>query len=171
MRKLLIGVVFVLCISLFLIYKELVDTGQSQIFPRSSTKTPITEPRVNIRASFAIFTNGTFRIFSDPKYHNKSPDVYIPTDQTNIVLVSGEDITWSDFFKTLPMKLEKDCLTTGTGQLFCSDKINKLKFYINGRFDPDALERKINENDKFLVSFGNSDNNLKEEFSQIPDVK
>lgn len=142
--------------------------------PISTSNNQVIEPtmtNINLKASFAIFTNGTFRIFSDDKYHNQSSDVFIPTGETNIISVKKTGVTWSDFFKSLPMKLEKDCLTTGTGQLFCSDKNNNLKFYINGISNPDALSEEIKNGDKLLVSFGASDSNLKYELSQIPDAK
>src|SRR3989344_9692600 len=80
-----------------------------------------------LRASFAIFTNGTFRIFTDSRYHNKSSDVYIEgPDAPNIVFIKKNGITWGDFFGTLPMTLTKDCLITGTQQRFCTDETGSL---------------------------------------------
>jgi hypothetical protein len=35
------------------------------------------------------------------------------------VHVRKAGVIWSDFFKTLPMELTKDCLITGTKQTFC----------------------------------------------------
>ena len=45
-----------------------------------STTSPTIQPQieaVDYKAGFAIFTNGTFRIFTDSKYHNQSADVFI----------------------------------------------------------------------------------------------
>lgn len=123
------------------------------------------------RAAFAIFTNGTYRIFSDSKYHKLSTDVYIEEENPNILIVKKKGITWSDFFNTLPMKLSKDCLVTGTGQKFCNKEGGKLNFYINGENDYLALDKEIKNGDTLLVSFGINQNNLKEELSQIPDPK
>lgn len=108
---------------------------------------------VNYTASFEIYTKGTKRIFSDPKYHNKSSEVFITSDNPNTVQVKGEGITWADFFATLPMKLTKDCLTTGTGQIFCSGEKGRLKFEINGVEDPKVLDQVIQRNDLLVVSF------------------
>lgn len=117
------------------------------------------QQKVNLQASFAIFTNGTFRIFTDPKYHNRSEDVYITADNPNVITVKKKGITWGDFFKTLPtpMKVTKDCLYTGTGQTLCNSDNQTLKFYINGEKDGNALEKEIKENDKLLISFGSKD--------------
>lgn len=117
---------------------------------------PIVSAPKNIerKASFAIFTNGTFRIFTDPRYHNKSEDVYMEASSPNIVIVKKEGIAWNDFFKTLPMSLTKDCLMTGTGQTFCTGETGFLAFYINGEKVDNALDREISDGDKLLVSFG-----------------
>jgi len=67
------------------------------------------------------------------------------------------------------MELSSQCLTTGTGQTFCSNGTQTLKFYINGEFDSDALDREINEGDRLLVSYGNeSDSQVTEQLQQIP---
>ena len=108
---------------------------------------------VDYKASFAIYTNGTFRIFTDPKYHNLSEDVYIDSSNPNIVNVKKANTTWDDFFKTLPMKLEKECLTTGTGQVFCSNQTYAMQFFINGVADKDALNKQINPGDKLLITY------------------
>src|SRR3990172_6251669 len=68
-----------------------------------TVSSPQEEKMADKKAAFAIFTNGTFRIFTDPRYHNLSSDVYIESTNPNIVLIQREGITWNDFFKTLPM--------------------------------------------------------------------
>src|SRR3990167_4261038 len=128
---------------------------QKQTEPKkeSSSNTNILET-IDYKASFAIFTNGVFRVFTAAMYHNLSSDAFIQADNPNIVHVKKNGITWDDFFKTLPFKLTKDCLTTGTGQTFCTGQAGKLKFYLNGLEDKDALDKIINQGDKLLVSFG-----------------
>ncbi|MBI2326930.1 hypothetical protein HYU92_01280 [Candidatus Curtissbacteria bacterium] len=108
---------------------------------------------VNIEASFQINTNGIIRNFKSPKYHQRSPDVYLSADSPTIVHVKKDGITWDDFFKTLPMKLTKDCLTTGDGETFCNGSSSSLKFYLNGREEPDLLDKKIEDEDSILITF------------------
>lgn len=125
----------------------------------SSTPVPsaqITEKIVtDFNASFAIFTFGTFRIFTDEKYHHQSGEVFIQADNPNIIHVKNQGVTWDDFFRTLPFKLTKDCLATGTGQTFCTNSNGKLSFYLNSIEDPDALDKFFNKGDKLLVTYGN----------------
>lgn len=126
-----------------------------------------TKEKVN--ASFAIFTNGALRDFTNPRYHNQSKDVFIQSDNPNIIYVKKKGITWNDFFKTLPMQLSKDCLITGTGQKFCTNEDGSLKFYLNGQRDDNVLSKEIKNGDQALITYGNeSEEEIKEQFQKIP---
>lgn len=122
-----------------------------------------------IAASFGIVTNGTFRTFTHSMYHNLTPEVFIESNNPNVVIVKKTGLTWDYFFKTLPFLLNKECLTTGTGQSFCTDEVHQLKFYINGAEVPDALEMPINHGDKLLVVYG--DGEIENYLRQVPTVK
>ncbi|KKQ34383.1 MAG: hypothetical protein US51_C0041G0005 [Microgenomates group bacterium GW2011_GWA2_37_6] len=120
--------------------------------PETSDSISTDKPEV-YSASFAIYTNGTFRIFTAPMYHNLSNDVFIQASNPNIVYVRKSNTTWRDFFATLPMKLDENCLTTGTNQIFCSDEKLTLQFYLNGEKNKSALDQIINPGDKLLVTY------------------
>ncbi len=123
----------------------------------------------NLSAGFAIFTNGTFRIFTAPMYHNLSKEVFIEADNPNIVHVRKSGLTWDDFFKTLPIKLTKDCLTTGTKQMFCTSENGTLQFYLNGRKDQNALDKQIKKGDRLLVTYGKeSQEKIQDQLKKIP---
>lgn len=145
------------------------EVPPSQTPSPQATATPVA---VDDRAGFAIFTNGTFRIFTAAMYHNRSENVFIQADYPNVIHVKKADTTWNDFFQTLPMKLTKECLTTGTQQTFCTGKNGTLKFYINGTYHKDALDKKINHGDGLLVSFGNeSEELIQKQLQQVPNVQ
>lgn len=117
-----------------------------------STAPPPISEEVDIRAKFTITTDKIIRNFSNPKYHNQSTDVFIQVDNPTVVYVKKSGITWSDFFKTLPMSLTKDCLTTGDGEKLCNDK-GVLKFYLNDLEDPDVLDKDIKHEDALKVTY------------------
>ena len=104
-------------------------------------------------ATFGITTNGTVRTFTNPDYHNLSSDVYIEATNPNIVNIKRDGATWNDFFESLPFSLSKDCLTTGTGQTFCTNENGALKFFINNVEDPNALDKEIKPDDKLEVIY------------------
>ena len=120
----------------------------------SPSPTPISQAEeVDFKASFQIITKGIVRSFKNPKYHLKSPEVYISAEDPTVVHVKRTGITWDDFFKTLPMKLTKDCLITGDGETFCSRSGGTLRFYLNDKEDPNLLDKKIEDGDKVLIQF------------------
>lgn len=141
---------------------------QNGVSGKSDNSTPTTQP-VDEQAAFAIFTNGTFRIFTAAMYHNLSEDVFIQADNPNIIHVKKEGVTWNDFFSTLPFKLTSDCLTTGTKQTFCTGNSGSLKFYLNGEKNESVLNQEIHSGDKLLVTFGNeSEGVIKQQIAKIP---
>lgn len=146
-------------------------------FVLSSPKTPPipskkqAQQTVDYNASFAIFTNGTFRVFTASMYHNLSEEVYIQADNPNIVHIKKKGITWNQFFKTLPFTLTKDCLTTGTKETFCTGVSGKLQFYLNGNRDDNALDLEINAGDQLLVTFGKEGvQQIQKQIKQLPKI-
>jgi hypothetical protein len=71
-----------------------------------------------------------------------------------VVQVRRAGVTWGDFFATLPMEVTAECLTTGTGERFCSGGAGELQFYVNGERDQGVLGRVIENGDQLLVSYG-----------------
>ncbi len=134
-----------------------------KLFSTSITPSPIaitqtltpapTLEKVDVKASFTIITGNITRSFKAEKYHNLSPDVYIQNPDPTIVYVIKPGVKWDDFFKTLPMKLTRDCLTTGDGETYCNGKDGSLKFYLNDVENPDLLDKEIKDGDKALIKF------------------
>lgn len=156
MKNIFIVTILLLVISFagFALFNNRSQTKDIPLENLTPSPTP-TDERVDIRASFTIITGNITRSFKAEKYHNQSPDVYIEASDPTIVHVKKAGITWNDFFKTLPMKLTKMCLTTGDGETFCDGKEGVLKFNLNNIEDKDALDKEINTDDNLLVTFGN----------------
>jgi hypothetical protein len=123
------------------------------VAPSPSPSTQAVPEFLPFTARFEIYTKGTKRIFTDTKYHNQSPDVFIENPDPSIINVTKEKITWDDFFKTLPFSLTKDCLVTGTKQTFCTNDEGRLQFFINGVEDPNALDKEIVKDDFLKVIY------------------
>ena len=149
MRKIIFIAIILTIAVLFII---LSNSQTPKTLVSISSPTPQMQ-EIKIKASFTIVTGNITRSFSAEKYHNRSLDVYIENPDPTIVNVKKIGITWDDFFKTLPMKLTKDCLTTGDGETFCNGENGTLKFYLNDVETPDLLDRKIKNGDKALINF------------------
>lgn len=145
---------------------------QSVAFPLPSSSPATESAEVNYKATFAIYTNGTFRVFTDSRYHNKSEEVFIDPASPNVVVVKKRGTTWDDFFKTLPMEVRSNCLVTGTKQTLCTTKTQTLKFYINGELVTDFLNHEIKDGDKVLISYGPaSDPAIKNQLKRLDTLK
>ncbi len=137
--------------------------------PTPTAPVSIKDQKVDFSAGFAIFTNGVFRVFSQAMYHNLSADVFIEAKNPNIIQVKKSGITWGDFFNTLPFKLTKDCLTTGTKETFCTMDKSQLKFYLNGVKRDDLLDLEIKNGDRALVTYGNdSPEQIQNQLQRVP---
>ncbi len=150
-------------------YKNSNDIPSQKVSLGEATKSLPLIQEVDKKASFAIFTNGTFRVFTAAMYHNLSQDVYIEANNPNIVRVKKSGTTWNDFFSTLPFKLTSQCLTTGAKETFCTGNGGVLQFYLNGEKNDNALNQEIQEGDKLLVTFGTeSGAQIKQQLDKIP---
>lgn len=123
-------------------------------------RSPLTENEVtqeitptDFTARFEIYTNGTKRVFSEPKYHRQSTDVFIENPDPHRINIKTTGITWDDFFSTLPLSLTKECLVTGTKQTFCNSDAHKLFFYLNDQENPEALDMTIAPDDFLRVEY------------------
>ncbi len=156
----------------YLLFKNQTNYPTISAPTNNISSTPSSDTRGKTEATFAIYTNGTFRIFTDPRYHNRSEDVFISSGNPSVINVIKKGVTWNDFFKTLPMKLEKTCITTGTGQVFCSNQTHTLKFFINGAKDDKTLDREIKNEDRLLVSYGpKEDRNIELQLRNLQNLK
>lgn len=156
------------------------ESSDQQIVPANvqttSTASPASTilsptPQLPYRAYFAIFTNGTFRIFTLPMYHNLSPDVYITAETPNTITVTKTQQTWQDFFNTLPFTLSQDCLTTGTGEQFCTGPAGTLSFYLNGQNVPEALTRQLLPEDMLLVTYGSNETEIQQQLEELKEIQ
>jgi hypothetical protein len=141
----------------FIFYRnQLNNQAQEALVPKTSSPGIQPSPKnevIDLTATFTIITDNITRSFQAEKYHNQSADVYVESSDPTIVHVTKKGITWDGFFQTLPMKLTKECLTTGDGETFCNEKQGTLKFFLNDVEDKDLLDKQIKQGDKALIKF------------------
>lgn len=123
--------------------------------PTAQTSPVSAEEFEPFTAGFEIYTKGTRRVFSAAMYRHQSEDEYIGDGNSNIVIVEKDGTTWGEFFGTLPspFSLDKYCLTTETGQTFCTGSEGVLKFYLNGEEASNALSLPIKPRDVLTIRY------------------
>jgi len=132
---------------------QLSPEAENQSSPEKKAQDLVVEKEIARTARFEISTEGTKRVFTQAMYHDQSPDVYLEARNPQLVQVKKADISWDDFFKTLPFSLTKNCLITGTKQTFCSTESKKLRFFLNSVETPDALDLEIQQDDVLRVEY------------------
>jgi hypothetical protein len=133
------------------------------------SRTPSPTPFRDFQAAFAIVTNGTHRTFTASMYFNQSDLAYITEDNPNIIQVKAPNLTWQQFFDTLPLTLSPTCLTTGTHQTFCTNGTTTLRFFLNGTENPQSLQKIIQPKDRLLISYGVSrESDVLQQLNLIP---
>lgn len=158
MSRIFIGII---TFSVLLLAGCVERSGYTESTPPSSTASemmatvptaPDFEP---FTAQFTIFTQGTKRTFVDAMYLEQSPHAYLEAGSSSEgrVYITQPHIRWMDFFATLPFSLTTECLTTGTGQRFCSGEGGQLFFFLNGKADPHALEARIEPGDELIIRY------------------
>ena len=154
MVKYILILIPIILVAIFLYFQ--LQSSSSNLIPSPTNGALSVSPSEmpsDFTATFEITTNGTVRTFVNPMYHNLSEDVYINAENPNTVNVKRSGVSWNDFFSTLPFSLSKDCLTTGTGQTFCTNENGTLRFFINGVEDSNALDKEIQPNDNLEVIY------------------
>jgi hypothetical protein len=172
MKKNILSVGVILFLAFFAFLLSSTQTvKQTNIFvtPTDSLSLVNTPAFIPHQAAFAIYTNGTLRQFSSAMYLNQSPDIFIEEINPNIIQVKKEGLTWQDFFNTLPFSVSPTCLTTGTGQTFCSNETTALRFFLNGTENPQLLQQLIQPNDRVLISYGvTTEAQVKQQYNSVP---
>lgn len=120
------------------------------------------------RASLSIYINNIQVPTSSREFLNRSIDVYL-TQEISIIHIANPEVSWDDFFKTLPVTVSKNCFVTQSSVSYCSGDNGVLKFYLNGEKKDNLLSLKIKDGDRSLVTFGKeSENQIKDQMSYVP---
>lgn len=120
------GIVVTLFVAGYLIFSNLdkstIDTSGQNMAINQERQPSTTLQIVDKQASFAIFTHGTFRVFTATMYHNLSKEVYIEASNPNIVLVRKTGVTWNDFFQPYLSNLLMNVWRLEPVKLFATDQ-------------------------------------------------
>jgi hypothetical protein len=104
-------------------------------------------------ADFKILIDGKNQPLAYQKYYKKSSDVFIESSNPSLVHVKKENITWGDFFKTLPLELTDYCLSLNQNHVYCNGKLGELSFYLNQIETPKALDLRMSPGDSLIIQY------------------
>jgi hypothetical protein len=129
---------------------------------------------VHVHADFAVYMNGTKLDFTKTEYqssvgHEKDEHVHLHDGKGNIIHRHEEGVTLPEFFTSIGYQLTKDCFTTDTGTQYCTNASSSLALYVNEKKVDDILAYIPQEEDRVLLTYGASDQNLAAELASVSD--
>lgn len=143
------------------------DSGQLQCNMDSKSTIGVLDSQ-HIHADWKVYINGKFLDFSDKAHMERgksglSVSSFIHVDSGapspertgDILHMHATGVPLWVFFESLGMKFDKDCLVLETGDKYCNDGVDTLKFYVNGQINNQYENYVFNDQDKILISYGN----------------
>ncbi len=122
-------------------------------------------------ANFMVFINGEQINFALPQYMVKVQEVHIENMNGVTIHKHAIGVTLGYFFKTLGFKFNEECFVTDKKEKFCSEGDKKLNFYVNGNKNLVYGDYEIVDGDKYLISYGSSNENIQEQLDELNEIE
>ena len=113
-------------------------------------------------ADFLVYIQGSQLDFSKPAYMTtaqQEPHRYAHLHDENgkVLHLHAPNITFAEFLGSLGYVLTRDCLTTATGDTYCTDEDNTLVLYVNNQLLDSAAHTIYQpaDLDRILLLYGN----------------
>ena len=101
--------------------------------------------------------------FAAPAYQIKSAWIHFEGNDGSTIHKHATGVTLGYLFETLGLGLDDQCFEFQDGRSFCTNDENKLVFYINDEEVSDIRDYEIVENDRVLISYGATPEELEEQ--------
>ncbi len=122
-------------------------------------------------ANFLVFINGEKIDFALPQYMVKVREVHIEDMNGITVHKHATGVTLGYFFKTLGFKFNDECFVTDKNEKFCNEADKKLNFYVNGNKNLVYGDYEIFNGDKYLISYGSSNEDIQEQLNELSETE
>ena len=149
-----------------------IDSGQLQCNMDSKSTIGVLDSQ-HIHLDFKVHVTGEPVDFAKQKYYMKSSFIHLDYNQdkenaSSILHMHATGVPLWIFFQSIGWKFDKDCLTLDTGENYCNNAENKLKFYVNGMPNDEWENYVFKDLDKILISYGD-ETDLTQQLNSITD--
>lgn len=100
----------------------------------------------------------------------KDPNVHVHDGNGDVVHKHREGVTLGMFFKSLDISFDQNCFVLDTGEKYCSDEQNQLRFLVNGIEDSRFADYELNDLDRVLINYGPKDESLENKINSVTDL-
>lgn len=124
-------------------------------------------------ASLLIMDRDNAISFCEQKYMLASQAVHFEEDDCIVVHKHATGVTLTEFFKSIEVTLDDECLAISDGRKLCSDSKNTLRVILNGGEVPLSMlpYYELQNNDHILVNYGPEQGALlRFKYNQVPNI-
>ncbi len=143
------------------------------VFVTSTGTTPGGPPNAGVLGSAHDHAGILVKIFNDEfdfsttSYQIKSNWIHFEGRDGTTVHKHATGVTLGYLFETLNIGLDDKCFVFPDAREFCTDDVYDLRFFINGEELSDIREYEIFEDDRILISYGATPEQLESQMLQI----
>lgn len=106
-----------------------------------------------------VYLNGKAVDFSQKKYQSEEGNelnewIHMHDGNGDIVHVHKEGTKLSDFFNSLKISFNNECVTMDTGEKYCTGNGKELKMYVNGKQNTEFENYAPQDLDRLLITYG-----------------
>ena len=124
------------------------------------------DEKVHVHSDWVLHIDGITYDLSDDKYQSSNTQVlhehiHLHDNNDDVIHRHDHGVTLATFFNSLGFTLTNKCVTTDTGEEFCSDDTGELMVFVNDERLDDFKDYVNQEEDKILVYYGGSEDTEK----------
>ena len=121
------------------------------------------DTEVHVHGDFRMYLSDERIRFTDKKYqssteHTHHVSLHFHDGNDEVIHRHADGVTLTDFFKSLGMTLNNDCVTMDTGTEYCTNKNDTVMLIVNGEQVSKVTEYIFSEEDRILLYYGDPTN-------------
>ena len=132
--------------------------------------------KIHVHADFRLYLGDERVRFTEEKYQSdieriRHTSLHFHDGNDEVIHRHADNVTLSDFFASIGMKLTNDCLIMDTGIEHCTNDTDTVLLIVNGVQVIDNAKYVIQEADRILLYFGDATNpNIRTYVGEITDL-
>lgn len=156
-----------------------IDTGQLQCDMDPKSTIGVLDS-AHIHADWKIYVHGNALDLSDKAHMARMQaglpvssfihvDAGAPAPETtgDVLHMHATGVPLWIWFESVGMKFDANCLMMESGEKYCNEGANTLKFYVNGKANEEYEQYVFNDLDKLLISYGPKDEDIQAQLTAI----
>ena len=105
--------------------------------------------------------------FTSPAYQFKSNWIHFEGGDGSTIHKHATGVTLEFFFESLGITVNEECFVLPNGRDYCTDSEYQLRFFINGEEVSDIHTHEIEEDDRILISYGATPDELRSQLLRL----